>query len=154
MHQIRHLAAGDAALLQELNAVFGRAFDDPATHGANPPDRQYLQNLLTKDHVVALVALDGGHVVGGLVAHELPKHEQARSEFYICDLAVDASHRRRGIASDLIRQLQEIASSRGAWVIFVQADYGDKPAIALYEKLGIREEVLHFDIAVPARNPR
>jgi aminoglycoside 3-N-acetyltransferase I len=28
----------------------------------------------------------------------------------------------------------------------VQADYGDDPAIALYTKLGRREDVLHFDI--------
>jgi aminoglycoside 3-N-acetyltransferase I len=31
-------------------------------------------------------------------------------------------------------------------VIFVQADYGDDPAIALYTKLGSREDVIHFDI--------
>jgi hypothetical protein len=34
-------------------------------------------------------------------------------------------------------------------VIFVQADRGDDAAIALYSKLGAREDVLHFDIAVP-----
>jgi aminoglycoside 3-N-acetyltransferase I len=33
-------------------------------------------------------------------------------------------------------------------VIYVQADYGDDPAIALYTKLGAREDVMHFDIAV------
>jgi aminoglycoside 3-N-acetyltransferase I len=44
--------------------------------------------------------------------------------------------------------LREIAARRGAWVIFVQADHGDDPAIALYEKLGTREEVLHFDIGL------
>jgi len=33
-------------------------------------------------------------------------------------------------------------------VIFVQADLGDAPAIALYTKLGAREDVLHFDIPV------
>jgi aminoglycoside 3-N-acetyltransferase I len=32
-------------------------------------------------------------------------------------------------------------------VIFVQADLQDEPAIALYSKLGSREDVLHFDIA-------
>jgi aminoglycoside 3-N-acetyltransferase I len=37
---------------------------------------------------------------------------------------------------------------RDAWIIYVQADYGDNPAITLYEKLGVREEVLHFDIRV------
>ncbi len=48
----------------------------------------------------------------------------------------------------LIQELKEIAASRGAHVIFVQADRGDEPAIALYTKLGIREDVLHFDIEV------
>jgi len=33
-------------------------------------------------------------------------------------------------------------------VVYVQADHGDDPAIALYAKLGVREEVLHFDIPV------
>jgi aminoglycoside 3-N-acetyltransferase I len=33
-------------------------------------------------------------------------------------------------------------------VIFVQADPGDAPAIALYESLGTREDVHHFDIPV------
>lgn len=36
-----------------------------------------------------------------------------------------------------------------AYVIFVQADKGDAPAIALYTKLGRREDVLHFDIPAP-----
>jgi aminoglycoside 3-N-acetyltransferase I len=35
-------------------------------------------------------------------------------------------------------------------VIFVQADPGDDAAIALYTKLGTREDVLHFDIATAA----
>jgi aminoglycoside 3-N-acetyltransferase I len=48
----------------------------------------------------------------------------------------------------LIRELQQIARARGAYVIFVQADHGDDPAIALYTKLGAREDVLHFDIPV------
>jgi len=36
---------------------------------------------------------------------------------------------------------------RGADVIFVQADYGDDAAVALYTKLGAREDVMHFDIS-------
>lgn len=30
----------------------------------------------------------------------------------------------------------------------IQADYGDTPAVNLYTKLGVKEEVMHFDIAV------
>jgi len=61
---------------------------------------------------------------------------------------VAAAHRREGIATALIQELKKIAVERAAYVIYVQADLGDDPAIALYTKLGIREDVLHFDIAV------
>jgi aminoglycoside 3-N-acetyltransferase I len=101
---------------------------------------------VSKDSIIPLVALNDGQVIGGLVAYELDKLEQERSEIYIYDLAVDDAHRRQGVATALISRLGEIASSRGAWVIYVQADYGDEPAIALYTKLGRREDVMHFDI--------
>jgi aminoglycoside 3-N-acetyltransferase I len=142
------LARADVTLMRELNTMFGEAFAEPETYGAEPPSDSYLQDLLTKDHVIALAALVRGQVVGGLVAYELDKFERQRREIYIYDLAVAEAHRRRGMATELIRRLQEIAAARGAWVIFVQGDYGDEPALALYQKLGAREEVLHFDIPV------
>ena len=87
-----------------------------------------------------------GFSFGGLVAYVLPKFEQARSEIYIYDLAVASMHRRAGIATMLIEALRGIARERGAYVIYVQADYGDDPAVALYTRLGTREDVMHFDI--------
>jgi len=48
-----------------------------------------------------------------------------------------------------MQQLKVTAAARGAYVIYVQADLEDSPAIELYTKLGTREDVLHFDIAVP-----
>lgn len=81
------------------------------------------------------------------MAYRFQKFEQERSEIYIYDLAVAATHRRRGIATAMIEHLKGIAIARGAWVIYVQADLGDDPAIALYTKIGSREDVLHFDIA-------
>ena len=88
-------------------------------------------------------------MVGGLVAYVLRKYERERSEAYIYDLAVDAAHRRQGIATALIEALKPVAKARGAYVLFVQADYGDDPAVALYTKLGLREDVMHFDIEIP-----
>lgn len=94
-----------------------------------------------------MAALRDDEVVGGLAAYVLDKFERQRSEIYIYDLAVADGHRRTGIATALIDALRGIARRLGAWVVFVQADRGDTPAIALYSKLGTREEVLHFDIA-------
>ena len=145
--EIKRLGPADVPLIRALNAVFADAFEDPESYAAAPPGDDYLAGLLRREEVVVLVALVGRDVVGGLVAYELPKFERTRSELYIYDLAVAAARRRRGIATALIERLRGIAAERGAWVIFVQADHGDDPAIALYEGLGTREEVLHFDIA-------
>ncbi|MEO3432556.1 AAC(3)-I family aminoglycoside N-acetyltransferase [Inquilinus sp. CAU 1745] len=145
---ICRLAPGDMALMDALLIVFGEAFDDAETYGAARPGRAYLERLLGGDQFIALAAVKGGAVVGGLAAYELHKFERERSEIYIYDLAVAEPHRRQGVATALIEELKNIAAARGAYVIFVQADHGDDPAIALYTKLGTREDVLHFDIAV------
>jgi aminoglycoside 3-N-acetyltransferase I len=131
-----------------LNALFGRAFADVETYGARPPNDAYMAQFLIKEHIIVLVALAEDTVVGGLVAYELEKFERERREVYIYDLAVEEAHRRQGIASALVARLGEIATQREAWVMYVQADYGDAPAIRLYEKLGVREDVIHFDIGV------
>ncbi|NJK40694.1 MAG: AAC(3)-I family aminoglycoside N-acetyltransferase [Acaryochloridaceae cyanobacterium SU_2_1] len=145
---IRQLSASDLTLMEGLLAIFGEAFDEVDTYSSSRPSNAYLKRLLSSDYVIALAALKNGLIVAGLAAYELQKFEQERSEIYIYDLAVSAAHRREGIATALIQNLKKIAVARAASVIFVQADIEDDPAIALYTKLGAREDVLHFDIAV------
>ena len=134
--------------MRELLAVFGRAFGDERTYTFAQPGDGYLEHLLDKQTFIALAAFSDNRVVGGLAAYELPKFEQERKEIYTYDLAVHAEYRRRGIATALVENLRELALHRGAYVIYVQADQGDDPAIALYTKHGRREDVLHFDIVV------
>jgi aminoglycoside 3-N-acetyltransferase I len=142
------LEAADLPLMKALLKMFGEAFDEVDTYQSKVPDDAYLASLLAKSHFIAIVALKGDEVVGGLAAYELEKFEQARSEIYIYDLAVAEAHRRQGIATALIEELKRIARRRPAYVIFVQADPGDEPAIRLYDSLGTIENVHHFDIAV------
>lgn len=149
MVKVVRLSAADLPLMRGLNALFAEAFEDPGHYAASPPEDSYFESQLAQPHIIALVAVEQETVVGGLVAYVLPKLEQARSEIYIYDLAVAEAHRRKGIATALIAELQSIAKENGAWVIYVQADYGDEPAIALYTKLGVREDVMHFDIDIP-----
>lgn len=144
---IRALASQDVPLMGALLTTFGKAFEDMETYGDERPGAEYLESLLDDKYFIALAALKSGEVVGGLAAYVLRKFEQERSEVYIYDLAVASGHRREGIATALIQELKGHAKARGAHVIFVQADHGDDPAIALYTKLGVREDVLHFDIS-------
>ncbi len=145
----RRLTRADVSLLKDLLRVFGEAFDEVDTYQRSVPSDDYLTQLLTKRHFIAVVAMEGEEVIGGLAAYELDKFEQDRREIYIYDLAVVESHRRRGVATGLISELRRIASERNVYVIFVQADTGDGPAIALYESLGRKETAFHFDIEVP-----
>ena len=144
---VHELTEHDVPLMHDMLTLFADAFEEAETYNAARPSTDYLRQLLGKPHFIALGAMLDGKLIGGIAAYELEKFEQARSEIYIYDLAVAASHRRGGVATAMISELQRIAARRRAWVIFVQADQGDDPAIELYTKLGEREEVLHFDIA-------
>jgi aminoglycoside 3-N-acetyltransferase I len=145
--EIRKLAPEDHALMECMLDVFAEAFEDPEAYSSRRPTPRYMAKLLDSACFVGLLAVCGGRAIGALAAYELMKFEQERSEFYIYDLAVLENYRRAGVATRLIAALKPIAASRGAKVIFVQADHGDDPAIALYSKLGYRKDVLHFDIA-------
>lgn len=144
---IHVLGPDNAALMRATLTMFGKAFDDVPTYNDAQPGAAYLERLLKSDTFIAVAAVKDDDVVGGIAAYLLPKFERERSEIYIYDLAVAEGHRREGIATALIMAVKKIASERGAYVVFVQADSGDDAAIALYTKLGIREDVLHFDIA-------
>ncbi|MES2162937.1 MAG: AAC(3)-I family aminoglycoside N-acetyltransferase [Pseudomonadota bacterium] len=145
--EIRTLGHADAAALRGMLAMFGEAFGEAATYTAHQPDDAYLERLLSSDNFIAVAAMAGCNIIGGLAAYVLPKFEQERAELYIYDLAVAEEHRRQGVATAMVTELKKLAAARGIYVMFVQADLQDQAAIALYTKLGMREDVLHFDIA-------
>ena len=142
----RQLTVSDVPLFKRLLGVFGEAFADVETYQGAVPSDDYLRAVLARAHFLALVAMGGEEIVGGIAAYELEKFERDRREIYIYDLAVAETSRRRGIATGLINEMRRIAKERDAYMIFVQADRWDDAAIRLYESLGTREDVYHFDI--------
>lgn len=136
----------DLDLLKRMLALFAEVFEDYASYQEKIASDAYLESRLKDDSFIALAALVDGKVVGALAGYVLKKFEQERSEIYIYDLGVIEPYRRRGIATGLINAVRVIARDIGSYVIFVQADACDEPAIKLYESLGTREDVHHFDI--------
>ena len=147
MTTVCRLGSQDVVLMQAANRLFADVFGEEGYHGP-PAGPDHLEKLLADDKFIALAAYVDGEMAGAIAAYELVKFEAERSEIYIYDLAVIERYRRQGVATALIAAVQEIGRDKGAWVVFVQADPPDEPAVALYDKLGIREEVLHFDISV------
>jgi aminoglycoside 3-N-acetyltransferase I len=144
----KQLTSTDLVPMKQLLKVYGEAFEDVPTYQDKIPTDEYLKELLAKPHFITIVATNNDAVVGGLSAYVLDKFEQDRREIYIYDLAVDINHRQKGIATRLINELKRVARDKKVYIIFVQADPPDIPAVRLYESLGTREDVYHFDIPV------
>jgi aminoglycoside 3-N-acetyltransferase I len=140
------LTTRDLHLVPAWLDMFGRAFEDPESYCSAQPGRAWLERLFGHDTFIALAAVHGDTVVAGLAAYELMKFEQERTEIYLWDIAVDEAWRRQGIATALVRRLQDIGRERGVASIFVQAHREDEPAVALYQRLGESTDVLHFDL--------
>ncbi|MFV2051336.1 GNAT family N-acetyltransferase [Aliiroseovarius sp. YM-037] len=147
-YHIHRLQPEDAEHFTAMLDLFSEAFEDPENYASARPGVSYRRDLLGRDDIFALVALSNDTVVGAAVAYELMKSEQERSEIYLYDIATAQSHRRKGVATALIGGLVKIAQAQNAYSLYVQADYEDGPAVALYTKLGQREDVLHFDLSL------
>ena len=107
--EIRALGANDVAAMRDMLCMFGEAFEDVRTYTDKQPDDDYLGQLLSGSAFIAVAAFSGGKVVGGIAAYVLPKFEQARSEVYIYDLAVQENSRRMGVATAMIAELRKLA---------------------------------------------
>jgi len=118
---IRVLASGEEEVVRAV-----------ATYdGAGDPEA-----LLADPRTLMLVAFDGEHPVGFVLAHELPRRHGERAKLFVYEVEVAESHRRRGIASALLARLGELARERGIRTGFVLTEPGNGPANALYRSAG------------------
>jgi ribosomal protein S18 acetylase RimI-like enzyme len=118
---IRLLATGDEEVVEELATYDGPG--DPA-------------GLLADPRSLMLVAFDGERPVGFVLGHELPRRHGERAKLFVYEVEVADAHRRRGIASTLLSQLEELARERGIPAGFVLTEPDNDPANALYRSAG------------------
>ena len=108
--------------LGEIEALERRCFSVPWT-------REMLQSQLGPGHVF-LAAAENGRVVGyvGMMT--------VLDEGYISNVAVAPEMRRRGIAQELLRELERRARAMDLSFMTLEVRQSNAPAIALYEKHG------------------
>ena len=125
---IRRLGPGDEDVVRKL------ADDEPQT------------GLLADDATIFLAAFRGAEPVGFVFGYELPRRHGAPSILFVYELDVDEAHRRQGIGGRLMRELAEIARSRGISEGFVLTEPENDAANALYRSLeGERVETVMWD---------
>jgi len=102
--------------------------------------------LLADPRTLMLVAFDGVHPVGFVLAHELPRRHGDRSKLFVYEVDMAETHRRRGIAKALLARLADLARERGIRVGFVLTDADNAAGNALYRSVGgVSREVVEWE---------
>jgi ribosomal protein S18 acetylase RimI-like enzyme len=131
--QIKHLVAGDEAILERVAVdVFDEAID---------PKR--LAAYLAEPNHHMMVALKAGEVVGQIRA-VVHKHPDRSDELYIDNLGVTPSLQRQGIASKLLKAMLELGKSLGCKEAWLATERDNTQAKGFYESYGIKAESMVF----------
>jgi ribosomal protein S18 acetylase RimI-like enzyme len=99
-----------------------------------PPERA--AELLADDRTVFLVAFDESEPIGFVLAYELLRRHGEPSQLFVYEVGVATEVRRRGVATELMREVGRIARARGIRRGFVLTNEANEAAMELYRSLG------------------
>jgi aminoglycoside 3-N-acetyltransferase I len=99
-------------------------------------EREPQVGLLADESTIFLAAFQGSEPIGFVFGYELPRRHGAASILFIYELEVDEAHRRQGIATRLMTELEQIARLRGIGEGFVLTEPDNAAANTLYGSLG------------------
>lgn len=108
--------------------------------GAEPLSEFVKANLVremaARPQVYSILAFDGDAPVGLVNCIEGFSTFACKPLVNVHDVAVVASHRGQGVAAQMLALAETIAQQRGAVKMTLEVLTGNRPAIALYERLG------------------
>ncbi|MBD0347707.1 MAG: GNAT family N-acetyltransferase [Thermoleophilia bacterium] len=139
---IRAVRDADEATIRELWEEFEAELPEPPGFQPETWDEAWHDLRLHARDGVALLADDEEGPVGYAFARA-PEHGRA----HVTDVYVRPRARRRGVASELLRELAEGASDLGARWLSLDVLASNMPARTLYEQLGF--EQAHVVLAAP-----
>jgi peptide alpha-N-acetyltransferase len=92
---------------------------------------------------LSFLALQSGRVIGTIIC-KMDEHKTGTMRGYVAMLAVDNSHRKRGIGKWLVRRATRAMRELGCDEVVLETEVTNEGAIALYESLGfVRDKRLH-----------
>jgi aminoglycoside 3-N-acetyltransferase I len=120
---VRRLVPGDEQVVERLA--------DQA-----PPERA--SELLADERTIFLAAFEDGRdePIGFVLAYELRRRHGEPSQLFVYEVGVAAEARRRGVATELLRELARLARARGIRRGFVLTNEANVAAMELYRSLG------------------
>jgi GNAT superfamily N-acetyltransferase len=135
--RIREAGPSDWPAVSGLLAELGRP--DVRETAAETEARQFYERYLARPDAVALVADDGGQVVGFLDMEFRTWLNFTAPQAWIPDLVVAEDARGKGIGTALLSRAEEIARTRGCWSMALESATWRERAHAFYVANGWEE---------------
>src|SRR6185312_6493997 len=101
----------ETAFAKQLFILFERVFNGGDILADELPEDNYVADLLSQKNFHVFAAFSEGKVIGGITAYEMPMYMRKEKELYLYDLAVDAAHRRKGMATGLVGSVKSYAAA-------------------------------------------
>jgi ribosomal protein S18 acetylase RimI-like enzyme len=146
--QIRSVGQHELAALLELYQHL-HASDAPLPDG--PAIQVVWEEMLRDPRLRCLVVEDGGRLVASCTLVIIPNLTRgARPYGLIENVVTHADYRRRGMATQLLRQALEQAWADGCYKVMLLTGRQDQATLRFYEKAGFRRGVKTGFVATPA----
>lgn len=99
--------------------------------------KEQIAQLLTDYNSIGLMALEGREIVGFIVGMICP--DRKASSGHVVTIDVSLSHRRKGIGTMLLKEMERIFTQKGVHVSFLEVREDNVAALCLYLKLGYKK---------------
>lgn len=99
--------------------------------------KQQIAHLLAHPNSVSLIAKDNHNIIGFIIG--IIFFEREKLTGHILTIDVYPSHRRMGIGSMLLKQIEKIFIGKGVETCYLEAREDNVAALNLYRKLGYRK---------------
>jgi len=145
---VRHATADDWLAVEALLAELGR----PDVRGGADEEaaREVFLGYLGRDDAVALVAEDGGRVVGFVDMEYRVRLNFTTPQAWVPDLIVTEDGRSRGAGAALLERCEELARERGCWSISLESANWRDRAHAFYRREGWEDLAKSFSKSLSA----
>lgn len=140
---VRPVRAADAARWRELFAAYGAFYETVFTDEVL--DRVWAQLLAAGSGIDALVAEQGGGVVGIAHYRSHPDTFSGGRDWFLDDLFVDPAARGTRAGRALIEAIAQLSAGTGGSLRWITAD-DNHTAQALYEKVATRTRWVMYEV--------
>lgn len=140
---VRPATAADAARWRELFAAYGAFYETAFTDEVL--DRVWSQLLADGSGIDALVAEQGGEIVGIAHYRSHPDTFSGGRDWFLDDLFVDPAARGTGAGRALIEAIAQLSAGTGGSLRWITAD-DNHTAQALYEKVATRTRWVMYEV--------